>query len=118
VNDYGDAVGLLTRAELTHDNLQAVRDRLEGPRKPRFRDRFRHRNNSITSQQTTASAYGTEAAVELFPANRAFTAVEVPHRASFDGVAVDRYVSRNGLMQTLNVDESEVPLRLPRDRSK
>jgi hypothetical protein len=118
VNDYGDAVGLLTRAELTHHNLQAVRDRLEGPRKPRFRDRFRQRHNSITSQQTAASAYGTEAAVELFASNRAFTAVEVPHRASFDGLGVDRSLSRNGMMQSLSVEESEAVLRLPRDRSK
>ncbi len=102
VNDYGDAVGIISRAELTHDNLKHVRERFEGPRKPRFKDLFRsqadsRRHGRAPSVHSANSSlpYGTAAAaeaIELFPNNRAFTAVEVPLRvgefdASADGIA-------------------------------
>lgn len=85
VNDFGDVVGLICRSELTHDNLQRVRERLEGPKKPKWRDRFRyqHRSESVISANTGGQPYGstqTTEVVEVFPGSRAYTAVDVPSR--------------------------------------
>ena len=97
VNDYGDAVGIICRSELTHDNLQRVRERFEGPRKPRFKDLFRTHNQRAHSESQHSNPYGTTEALELFPHNRAFTAVEVPARVGEFDASADTIVPPSSL---------------------